>query len=186
MPASNPAHWALLECRSTTDPENPAQSSDCATGCLRITTKLALGRCVNNKRQAPLHPTQIEHRIDLPDQMIRRHHPVEFKRIKELALSTLSSPHHGHRSRDSSSHPDGSMVHPTLNESFATHSPCRPPRVIAVGPEKCRSRRSTRANYRGTPVSYRTRFAEILAKDRPNYLDSFLSFHQLYSVCCVT
>jgi len=67
--------------------------------------------------------SQIEHRIDLPDQMIRRRHLVEFKRIKELALSTLSSPHHGHCSRDSSSHPDGITVHPFLNESFATHSP---------------------------------------------------------------
>src|SRR5258707_10492254 len=42
-----------------------------------------------------VNPAQLEHRIDLPDQMIRRHHLVEIKRVKELALSTLSPPHHG-------------------------------------------------------------------------------------------
>jgi hypothetical protein len=37
-----------------------------------------------------VYPAQIEHRIDLPNQMIRRHHPVEIKRVKELALPNLS------------------------------------------------------------------------------------------------
>jgi hypothetical protein len=42
-----------------------------------------------------VHPIQVEHRIDLPDQMIKRHHLVEIKRVKELPLSALSLPHHG-------------------------------------------------------------------------------------------
>jgi len=41
-----------------------------------------------------VHPTQIDHAVDLPDQMIRRHYLVEIKRVKELPLSTLSPPHH--------------------------------------------------------------------------------------------
>ena len=40
----------------------------------------------------------------------------------------------------------------------------------------------TWAIHRETPVSYRTRFAEILAKDRLYCLDSFLSFYQLYCI----
>jgi hypothetical protein len=51
--------------------------------------------------------------------MIRRHHLVEIKRVKELALSTLSPSHH--RSlRESPSQSDGITV---PSESFATHSP---------------------------------------------------------------
>src|SRR5215471_1028421 len=42
-----------------------------------------------------VHPTQIDHAVDLPDQMIRRHYIVEIKRVKELPLSALSPPHHG-------------------------------------------------------------------------------------------
>jgi len=41
-----------------------------------------------------VHPTQIEQAVDLPDQMIRRHHLVEIKRIKELALTVLPPTHH--------------------------------------------------------------------------------------------
>src|SRR5262249_61522705 len=42
-----------------------------------------------------VNPTQVEHRVDLPDQMISRHYLVEIKHVKEFALSTLSPPHHG-------------------------------------------------------------------------------------------
>src|ERR1700746_4086504 len=41
-----------------------------------------------------VHPTQIDHALDLPDQMIRRHYLVEIKCVKELPLSTLLPPHH--------------------------------------------------------------------------------------------
>jgi hypothetical protein len=43
---------------------------------------------------AELAKAQIEHAIDLADQMVGRHHLVEIKRIEELALSVLSPPHH--------------------------------------------------------------------------------------------
>jgi hypothetical protein len=41
-----------------------------------------------------LHPIQIKNAINLPDQMIGRHHLVEIKRIKELALSAFPPTHH--------------------------------------------------------------------------------------------
>ena len=37
---------------------------------------------------------KIKDPVDLPDQMIRRHHLVEIERVKELTLSALSPPHH--------------------------------------------------------------------------------------------
>ena len=45
-------------------------------------------------RKLFVDPFQIENAVDLPDQMIRRYHLVEIKRIKELALAPLSPPHH--------------------------------------------------------------------------------------------
>jgi hypothetical protein len=39
-------------------------------------------------------PIQTENAVNLPDQMIRRHHLVEIERVKELTLSALSPPHH--------------------------------------------------------------------------------------------
>src|SRR3954467_2389430 len=42
-----------------------------------------------------VHPTQIEHGVDLPDQMIGGHDLVELKGVEKLALSLLSAPHHG-------------------------------------------------------------------------------------------
>ena len=39
-------------------------------------------------------PIKIEHAVDLPDQMIRRHHLVEIERVEKLTLSALSPPHH--------------------------------------------------------------------------------------------
>src|SRR5665647_3970471 len=41
-----------------------------------------------------MHPTQIEHAIDLANQMVRRHNLVQIKGIKELALSILPPTHH--------------------------------------------------------------------------------------------
>src|ERR1700758_5670657 len=41
-----------------------------------------------------VHPIKIENAVDLPDQMIRRYHLVEIKRVEELTLSALSPPHH--------------------------------------------------------------------------------------------
>jgi hypothetical protein len=46
------------------------------------------------RRKLLVHPIKIENAVDLPDQMIRRHHLVELKRIKELALSTFPPTHH--------------------------------------------------------------------------------------------
>jgi hypothetical protein len=54
----------------------------------RINRRSACVRVVRCKLL--VNPTQVEHRIDLPDQMISRHHLVEIKRVKELPLSTLS------------------------------------------------------------------------------------------------
>src|SRR3954452_615000 len=42
-----------------------------------------------------VHLTQIEHGVDLPDQMIGGHDLVELKGVEKLALSLLSAPHHG-------------------------------------------------------------------------------------------
>jgi hypothetical protein len=39
-----------------------------------------------------VHPTQVKQTIDLPYQVIRRHHPVEIKAVKELALTALLPP----------------------------------------------------------------------------------------------
>src|SRR5262245_5871958 len=44
--------------------------------------------------ELPVHPAQVENAIDLADQMIRWHHLVEIKRIKELTLPVLPSTHH--------------------------------------------------------------------------------------------
>src|SRR5664279_8492 len=41
-----------------------------------------------------MHPTQIEQAVDLANQMIRRHHLIQIKGIKELALSVFPSTHH--------------------------------------------------------------------------------------------
>jgi hypothetical protein len=39
-----------------------------------------------------MDPTQIKQTIDLPYQVIRRHHLVEIKGVKELALIALLPP----------------------------------------------------------------------------------------------
>src|SRR5271169_2993147 len=44
--------------------------------------------------QVLVHPIKIEHAVDLPDQMICRHHLVEIERVEKLTLSVLSPPHH--------------------------------------------------------------------------------------------
>src|SRR5262249_38596959 len=69
-----------------------------------------------------VHPTQVEHRVDLPDQMIRGHYLVEIKRIKELALSTLSPPHHGPLPRITAQS-DGITVRPSSQREFCNTFP---------------------------------------------------------------
>lgn len=39
-----------------------------------------------------VHPAEIQHRVDLAHQMIRRHHRVEIERVEELALPVLPTP----------------------------------------------------------------------------------------------
>ena len=41
-----------------------------------------------------MHPTEVENAVDLTYQVIRWHHLVEIKRIKELALSAFPPTHH--------------------------------------------------------------------------------------------
>src|SRR6476620_9670742 len=59
-------------------------------------------------RKLLVYPTQIENAVNLPDQMIRRHHLVEIKPVEELTLSALSPPHHrplpANRSADPRNH----------------------------------------------------------------------------------
>src|SRR5580658_562820 len=45
-------------------------------------------------RKLFVHPIEIKNAVDLPDQMIQRHHLVEIERVEELTLSALSPPHH--------------------------------------------------------------------------------------------
>ena len=73
------------------------------------------------RRKLLVHPTEIEHRVDLADQMIRRHHLVEIERIKELALSILPPSHH-RRLPLMTPQSNGITVRHRLNGSFATHS----------------------------------------------------------------
>ena len=39
-----------------------------------------------------VHPTQIENGVDLAHHMVRRHHLIEIKAIKELTLTVCSAP----------------------------------------------------------------------------------------------
>src|SRR5262249_41326834 len=41
-----------------------------------------------------VHPTQVQHRIDLPDHVISRNHLVEIKCVEKPALSIPLAPHH--------------------------------------------------------------------------------------------
>jgi hypothetical protein len=68
-----------------------------------------------------VHPTQIEHGIDLPNQMIRRHYLVQIKRIKELTLPDFPPPHH--EPPPSESHHSDGITEPTsLQQTSATKS----------------------------------------------------------------
>jgi hypothetical protein len=42
------------------------------------------------RRKLFVYPIKIENAVDLPDQMIRRHHLVEIKRVEVLASSSRS------------------------------------------------------------------------------------------------
>src|SRR5436190_555152 len=39
-----------------------------------------------HRRKLPMHPTQVEHGVDLPDQMVGWNNLIEIKGIEELAL----------------------------------------------------------------------------------------------------
>jgi hypothetical protein len=73
------------DCKHVTNDQHPDHEH-------RIDRRLPRVRVVRCKFL--VNPIQLEHRIDLPDQMISRHHLVEIKRVKELPLSTRSLPHH--------------------------------------------------------------------------------------------
>ena len=74
------------------------------------------------RRKLLVHPIQIENAVDLPDQMIRRHHLVEIKPVEELTLSALSPPHHRPLPANRSADPTESRSNRSLNQSFATLS----------------------------------------------------------------
>src|SRR5580692_1121438 len=58
----------------------------------RINRRAARVRVV--RRKLLMHPTKVQNIVDLAHQMIGRHHLVEFKRIKELALTAFPPTHH--------------------------------------------------------------------------------------------
>src|SRR5262249_39018221 len=121
-----------------------------------------------------VHPTQIDHAVDLPDQMIRRHYLVEIKRVKELPLSTLSPPHHGSLPRITSQS-DGITVRPWSQREFCNTFPpkadkeqtCRYVRFVPCvdGSELarlfCRSQASRCSHVFG-PLARRTRPLAIM------------------------
>src|SRR5215470_18552486 len=74
------------------------------------------------RRQLFVHPTQVEQAIDLPYQMIRRHHLVEIKRIKELPLAALLPSQHASLPQMPVSNRTESRAAIRLNMSFATLS----------------------------------------------------------------
>src|SRR5215475_2674507 len=69
------------------------------------------------RRKLLVHPPEIENAVYLFNQMIWRHHLVEIKRIKELTLSTLASPHHGPLPRITTSF-DGITVRASPQREF--------------------------------------------------------------------
>ena len=46
------------------------------------------------RRKLSVNPTEIEHGVDLADQMVGRHHLDEIKGIEKLPLSVFPPPHH--------------------------------------------------------------------------------------------
>src|SRR6185369_8586511 len=73
------------DCKHVTDDQHPHHQHRID----RRPTRVGVVGC-----EVLVYPTQIEHGVDLSDQMIGWHHLVEIKRIEELALSVLSPPHH--------------------------------------------------------------------------------------------
>jgi hypothetical protein len=71
------------------------------------------------RRELLVHPTQVQNDVDLPNQMIGRHHPVQIKRIKKLTLSAFPSTHHDPLLRIIA-HSTESRVVSRFNQSFAT------------------------------------------------------------------
>jgi hypothetical protein len=45
-------------------------------------------------RKLPVYPAQVEHGVDLSNQMIWRNHLIQIKRIKELTLPDFPPTHH--------------------------------------------------------------------------------------------
>src|SRR5580692_5790212 len=77
----------------------------------------------------PVYPIKIEDPVDLPNQMIRRHHLVEIERVEELTLSAPSPSHHRPLPRITPRSTE-SRLKRRLNESFATHSPRKRPEKL--------------------------------------------------------
>jgi len=46
------------------------------------------------RRQFGVHPGQVQHRRDLADAVVVRHHLVEAEGIEQLALVPVEPPHH--------------------------------------------------------------------------------------------
>ena len=65
-----------------------------------------------------MHPIKIENAVDLPDQMIRRHHVVEIDHVEELTLSALSPPPSSTASRQSQFLIHGITVQPQSQREF--------------------------------------------------------------------
>src|ERR1700751_4675125 len=68
----------------------------------------------------PVYPAQVEHGVDLSNQMIWRNHLIQIKRIKELTLPDFPPTHHEPPPRIIAS--TESRVIDRLNKSFATES----------------------------------------------------------------
>lgn len=71
----------------------------------------------------PGRPVELQNSIDLAHKMIRRHHIVEIELIEKLALSVLSTTHHGPFPLLPFLRKTESRSGQSLNESFATRSP---------------------------------------------------------------
>jgi hypothetical protein len=78
-----------------------------------------------------MDPTQVENAVDLPNQMIGGHHPVQIKRIKELTLSAFPSTHHDPLLRIIA-HSTESWIVGRFNQSFATQSHGKPTSKISI------------------------------------------------------
>ena len=73
------------------------------------------------RRKLLVHPIEVENTVDLARKMVRWHNLVEFKGIKELALSAFPPTHHEPLPPMPSQPTESSFVS-RLTGSFATQS----------------------------------------------------------------